>query len=320
MSELRSKLQDKRSGRNVSAPASPPAALPPTPPPTPRAEVKPTWEAHGELPGSEQWIPSSAGEKAPRVTELELRDVSFWYDTTTGVVPAVERFSLQIAKGEFVSMVGPSGCGKSTVLRLMAGFLHPCEGAVYDESVLVSGPDWRRGLVFQRPELYPWLTVEGNVAFGPRIRGLPRAECFSRARHYLELVKLWEFRRKRPYELSGGMQQRVAIARALANEPHVLLMDEPFGALDALTRERMQDELRQIHARTQCTVVLVTHSVEEAVYLSSRCVALSDRPAQIIAEHPIRLGNGDRDGSGREIKASAPFVALRERIMDHIWH
>jgi|GEM_PF-2629650 len=246
MSELRSKLQDKRSGRNVSAPAP---ASPPAPPPTPRAEVKRTREEHGELPGSEQWIPSSAGETAPRVTELELRDVSFWYDTATGVVPAVERFSLQIAKGEFVSMVGPSGCGKSTVLRLMAGFLHPCEGAVYDESVLVSGPDWRRGLVFQRPELYPWLTVEGNVAFGPRIRGLPRAECFSRARHYLELVKLWEFRRKRPYELSGGMQQRVRrLSRKMSRRLQRFLRRFPFW-LNGHRRELLRVEMHRLNRR-----------------------------------------------------------------------
>ncbi len=253
-------------------------------------------------------------------TELELCDVSFWYDTATGVIPAIDSLSLKIAKGEFVSMVGPSGCGKSTLLRLMAGFLQAQEGAVYDESTLVNGPDWRRGLVFQRPELYPWLTVEANVAFGPRMRGLAAAERTKRVRHYLELVKLWEFRRKRPYELSGGMQQRVAIARALANEPHILLMDEPFGALDALTRERMQDELRQIHARTACTVVLVTHSVEEAVYLSSRCIALTDRPAQIAADIPIDFGAASEGVQGREIKASRPFVALREQIMDYIWH
>ena len=253
-------------------------------------------------------------------SELELRDVSFSYRTATGVIPTVERFSLRIKPGEFVSIVGPSGCGKTTVLRLMAGFLHPDEGAVLDEGQEVSGPDWRRGLVFQKPELYPWLTVEGNVAFGPRMRGLQPEERAERVRHHLELVKLWDFRAKRPYELSGGMQQRIALARVLANEPHILLLDEPFGALDALTREHMQDELRRIHDRTQCTAVLVTHSVEEAVYLSSRCVALSNRPARIIADIPVDLDRRGHGGPpGREIKASREFVALRERIMDYIW-
>jgi taurine transport system ATP-binding protein len=250
---------------------------------------------------------------------LELQNVSFAYRTKTGDVGAVESLSLTIRQGEFVSIVGPSGCGKSTVLRLMAGFLQPGEGTVTDQGTPVSGADWRRGLVFQQPELYPWLSVEGNVEFGPRMRGMPLPERQERVRRYLELVKLWDFRHKRPYELSGGMQQRVALARALVNEPHILLMDEPFGALDALTREHMQDELLQIHRRTGCTAVLVTHSVEEAVYLSSRCIALTRRPAKIRADTPIRLTAKTQENVGREIKSCPEFVALREEVMDHIW-
>lgn len=250
---------------------------------------------------------------------LELQGVSYSYHTATGPVAAVENLSLQIERADFVSIVGPSGCGKTTVLRLMAGFLRPHAGLVLDEGQEVAGPDWRRGLVFQKPELYPWLTVEGNVAFGPRMRGMPAGERAGRVEHYLRLVRLWDFRAKRPYELSGGMQQRVALARALANEPHILLLDEPFGALDALTREHMQDELRRIHERTRCTAVLVTHSVEEAVYLSSRCVALSSRPATIAAEVPIDLDEASSSRSGREIKAGRRFIDLRERIMDYIW-
>lgn len=250
---------------------------------------------------------------------IELQDVCFSYAASTGSIAAVDRLSLRIERGEFLSIVGPSGCGKTTVLRLMAGFLHPDRGAVLDEGQPVSGPDWRRGLVFQNPELYPWLTVEDNVAFGPKMRGVSGKERCERVRYYLELVKLWEFRNKRPYELSGGMQQRVALARALANEPHVLLLDEPFGALDALTREHMQDELRRIHERTACTAVLVTHSVEEAVYLSSRCVALSARPARIAADLPVELKATETGAVGRDIKAHPEFIALRERIMDYIW-
>lgn len=257
--------------------------------------------------------------EAPIVPVLELQDVSFSYQTATGAVPAVDTLSLTIRRGEFVSIVGPSGCGKSTVLRLMAGFLRPQTGAVVDQGTPVTAPDWRRGLVFQHPELYPWLTVEGNVAFGPRMRGLGSKEQRERVQHYLELVQLWDFRHKRPYELSGGMQQRVALARALVNEPHILLMDEPFGALDALTREHMQDELRSIHERTGCTAVLVTHSVEEAVYLSSRCVALTHRPARIRADIPINLSSSGSGAGGREIKACPEFVSLRESVMDHIW-
>ena len=260
-----------------------------------------------------------AESEIPNVPVLELQDVSFSYQTATGAVPAVDTLSLKIERGEFVSIVGPSGCGKSTVLRLMAGFLRPQEGSVVDQGTSVTKPDWRRGLVFQHPELYPWLTVEGNVAFGPRMRGLTNAERRERVQHYLELVQLWDFRHKRPYELSGGMQQRVALARALVNEPHILLMDEPFGALDALTREHMQDELRRIHERTGCTAVLVTHSVEEAVYLSSRCIALTHRPARIRADIPISLSSFISETDGRGIKACPEFVSLRETVMDHIW-
>ncbi|HKK48027.1 MAG TPA: ABC transporter ATP-binding protein [Alkalispirochaeta sp.] len=261
--------------------------------------------------------PTSTKDAAP-VPELELRNVSFSYHTATGKISAVESLSLSISRGDFLSIVGPSGCGKSTILRLIAGFLQPTDGVVLDEGTPVRAADWRRGLVFQHPELFPWLTVEGNVEFGVRMRGVPAAERRDRVEAYLKLVRLEDFRHKRPYELSGGMQQRVALARALVNEPHLLLLDEPFGALDALTREHLQDELRRIHQESGSTMVLVTHSVEEAVYLSSRCIAITPRPAQIRAEIPIDL-SGIRSDSGREIKACPEFVALREQIMDHIW-
>jgi len=201
----------------------------------------------------------------------------------------------------------------------MAGFLQPSQGEVLDEGAPVRKPDWRRGLVFQKPELFPWLTVAENVQFGIRMRGIPQAERRERVDHYLNLVRLTDFSGRRPYELSGGMQQRVALARALANEPHVLLLDEPFGALDALTREHMQDELRRIHRQSGSTMVLVTHSVEEAVYLSSRCVALTARPATVKADIEIDLDLQRRSGTGREIKGSPAFIALREAVMDHIW-
>lgn len=255
----------------------------------------------------------------PIDSELELREVSFSYHTATGDIPAVESLSFTVGRGQFLSIVGPSGCGKSTVLRLMAGFLQPTEGIVLDEDTPVRSADWRRGLVFQHPELFPWLTVEGNVDFGLRMRGVSAGERRDRVEEYLTLVKLEEFRHKRPYELSGGMQQRVALARALVNQPHILLLDEPFGALDALTREHMQDELRRIHRESASTMVLVTHSVEEAVYLSSRCIALTPRPARIRADVPIDL-TGIGSESGRDIKACPQFVSLREEIMDHIWH
>ena len=263
-------------------------------------------------------MPTATEVQTAAVPELELREVSFSYYTATGEVPAVKDLSFSVRRGQFLSVVGPSGCGKSTVLRLMAGFLQPTGGVVLDEGTPVRSADWRRGLVFQHPELFPWLTVEGNVEFGIRMRGIPVAERRDRVEAYLKMVKLEEFRHKRPYELSGGMQQRVALARALVNEPHILLLDEPFGALDALTREHMQDELRQIHRESGSTMVLVTHSVEEAVYLSSRCIALTPRPARIRADIPIDL-TGVNSERGREIKACPQFVELREAVMDHIW-
>lgn len=251
--------------------------------------------------------------------ELEFRNVSFAYGDSGAAIPAVRSLDLAIEQGCFLSIVGPSGCGKSTVLRLMAGFLLPTEGEVLDEGSPVRKPDWRRGLVFQKPELFPWLSVAENVGFGIRMRGISRAERRERIAHYLRLVRLTEFGERRPYELSGGMQQRAALARALVNEPHVLLLDEPFGALDALTREHMQDELRRIHRQSGSTMVLVTHSVEEAIYLSSRCIALTDRPATIKAEIEIDPDLQKRSGRGREIKGSSEFIALRERVMDYIW-
>ncbi len=263
-------------------------------------------------------MPNDVGSVSGR-PELEFRNVSFSYQTSAGALPAVGKLSLTIEKGCFLSIVGSSGCGKSTVLRLMAGFLKPTEGEVLDEGLPVSKPDWRRGLVFQKPELFPWLTVAENVEFGIRMRGVPRGERRERVEHYLQLVRLTDSSGRRPYELSGGMQQRVALARALANEPHVLLLDEPFGALDALTREHMQDELRRIHRQSGSTMVLVTHSVEEAIYLSSRCMALTPRPATIKADICVSLDVRNGSGTGREIKGSPEFVALREEVMDHIW-
>lgn len=263
-------------------------------------------------------MPNDASSACGR-PELEFRNVSFSYQTSGGALPTVQNLSLTIEKGCFLSIVGSSGCGKSTVLRLMAGFLEPTKGEVLDEGHRVSKPDWKRGLVFQKPELFPWLTVAQNVEFGIRMRGVPRNERRERVDHYLRLVRLTDFSERRPYELSGGMQQRVALARALANEPHVLLLDEPFGALDALTREHMQDELRRIHRQSGSTMVLVTHSVEEAIYLSSRCIALTPRPATIKADLHVGLDIRNESGTGREIKGSPQFVALREEMMDHIW-
>ena len=166
-----------------------------------------------------------------------------------GTIHAVDRVSLSVPEGDFVCVVGPSGCGKTTLLRVIAGFVAPTAGQAVLDGVPIEGPDHQRGVVFQQPTLYPWLTVRQNVEFGPKMRGVAPARRRELAEHYLRMVRLWDFRDKAPYELSGGMQQRVAIARVLANDPRILLMDEPFGALDALTREHLQEEVLEDLAR-----------------------------------------------------------------------
>ncbi len=290
-----------------------------------------TGEDLSELPvRSDDQADTRTASAPPGRPVLELRDISLSYDVRGGTLEAVAPMSLTVYEGEFVCIVGPSGCGKTTLLRLIAGFLPPTTGEITDSGEPVRGPDARRGLVFQQPHLYPWLSVRSNVEFGPRSREIPRAERRRIADHYLKLVKLAEFAGARTWELSGGMQQRVALARVLANEPHILLMDEPFGALDALTREHMQDELLAIWRDTRPTIVLVTHSVEEAVYLATRILVSSDRPARIIADLdvPFSRRRQNRDVSSREprkprepreVKALPEFVEFRERVLRYIW-
>ena len=202
---------------------------------------------------------------------------------------AVEDFDLRIAPGEFVCLLGPSGCGKSTVLNTVAGFVQPSEGRVVVDGAPVRGPGIDRGMVFQQYSLFPWKTVLDNVAFGPRMQGLPRADAYLKARQYIDLVGLSRFSKHYPAMLSGGMQQRVGIARALVNHPSVLLMDEPFGALDAQTRSSMQENLLRIWAQVRNTVLFVTHDVDEGIYLADRVVVMSAAPGRVLADIAIDL-------------------------------
>lgn len=250
---------------------------------------------------------------------LEACRVSHSYTNGKNRIQAADTLDLRIDRGDFLSIVGPSGCGKTTLLRILAGLEKPESGQVMDQGAVVEGPDWRRSLVFQQPNLFPWLTVEENISFGPKNRGLAPQDYKPRVEELIRLVKLEEFRNAYPRELSGGMEQRVALARGLANEPHILLLDEPLGALDALTREHMQEELRNIWKRTGCTVVLVTHSVEEALYLSTRVIVLSKRPARIIAELPAPFSRENSNGKGRVVKSSPEFLSLREEVLEYIW-
>ena len=214
--------------------------------------------------------------------KLEVDRVSKRYPADHGEgVEALRAISLEVPEGEFVCILGPSGCGKTTLLRIIAGLEAPTAGEIRVDGVPVTGPTPRLGMIFQDYSLYPWRRVIENVAFGLELAGTGKAERLERAREYLDLVGLSAFADAFPYELSGGMRQRVAVARALATDPAVVLMDEPFGALDAQTRNAMQLELLEIWARTRKTVLFVTHSVDEAVFLADRIVVLSARPGTV---------------------------------------
>ncbi len=223
------------------------------------------------------------------------------------ITTALAAFDLPVADGEFVAILGPSGCGKSTLLNIVAGFLRPTEGRVLLDGRDVVGPGADRGVVFQEHALFPWMTAIDNVAFGLRLRGMSRSERLRGARRFVELVGLVGFEHHWPRQLSGGMKQRVAIARSLANDPKVLLMDEPFGALDAQTRRTMQDELVKIWAATGKTCLFVTHSVEEALLLADRVVTMTARPGRIRAIHEVTLPR-PRDESSPE------FLGLRREL------
>ena len=224
------------------------------------------------------------------MAHIEVCNVSLTYDTPAGQVPGVAGVSFDIAASEFLCIVGPSGCGKSTLLNMTAGFLRPSAGEIRIGGKPVTGHGLDRGVVFQDfAQLFPWRTALGNVAFGLEMKGVGKAEREAIALAQLKLVKLDKFERAYPHHLSGGMQQRVAIARALAYNPSVLLMDEPFAALDALTRDAMQRLLADVWRETRKTVVYVTHNVAEAVYLADRVVVMTSHPGTVKTELPIRL-------------------------------
>jgi NitT/TauT family transport system ATP-binding protein len=215
------------------------------------------------------------------VTEIETRGLRKVYSSRRGSTVAIDGLDFSAGTGEFVSIVGPSGCGKSTFLYILGGFIDATEGTATMDGAPITGPDPARGIVFQEFVLFPWKTVMGNVTYGLAERGVPRRERAERARRHIEMVKLTGFESHYPKELSGGMKQRVALARSLIMDPDVLLMDEPFGAVDAQTRVVLQEELLQIWERTRKTVLFVTHSVDEALYLSDRVYVLSHRPARV---------------------------------------
>lgn len=244
---------------------------------------------------------------------LVARNVSKTYFDTVARddVVALSSVSLSVAAHEFVSVIGPSGCGKSTFLRIIAGLDTPTSGEILVSGKRVTGPSADRGMVFQEYALLPWKTTEANVEFGLRLKGMPKGERRAVTRRFIDLVGLGGFEKKYPHQLSGGMRQRAAVARVLANNPIVLLMDEPFAAVDAMTRQHLQEELTAITASERTTVLFVTHAIDEAVFLSNRVVALSGRPGRVIADVRIDL---PRPRRWEELVRDPRFVRYRDEL------
>ena len=218
-----------------------------------------------------------------------------------------------------MSVLGPSGCGKTTLLNIVASFLAPTSGVIRMNNHEVSGPDAERGMVFQKGALFEWMSVRQNVAFGPRMKGVPAKERQESSDHLLEIVGLHDFKEKAVYELSGGMQQRVALARCLANDPDVILMDEPLGALDALTREKMQGLVLKLWKETGKTVILITHSVEEALLLGERLLVMAPRPGRIHREYNLAFAEQGVNMDLRDVKKNPEFGKTRDEILSMIW-
>jgi NitT/TauT family transport system ATP-binding protein len=240
-----------------------------------------------------------------------VRKLDKHYQSRDGEVTALRGVDLDVKEGEFVTIVGPSGCGKSTLLYILGGFIAADGGSAEVEGRAVAGPGVDRGVVFQEYALFPWLTVSQNIRYGLEMTAVPRDKRGPIVQRLIRTIGLEGFEHRFPRELSGGMKQRVAIARTLAYEPKILLLDEPFGALDALTRETMQDELLRIWLATRKTVVMVTHDVNEAVYLSERVLVMSQRPGRIVQEFPITL---DRSGQREQTILTPEYNRLRNEV------
>lgn len=264
-----------------------------------------------------RWKPGAAPTVAPlRVASTDtpkmwLKGISLQYKTGNGSrLLALDDINLKVAPGEFLCIVGPSGCGKSTLLHLVAGLHQPSAGTVLVDDHLVDGPGTDRILIFQELGLFPWLKVGENIEFGMKMKGLSKIERRERVQHYLRLVHLSKFKDSYTHQLSGGMRQRVALARALATEPDLLLMDEPFAALDAQTRDLLHDELERIWAETGCTIIFVTHNVREAIRLGDRVALLTFRPGRVKREYAVNLPRP------RHLEDPSVAIAAREILDD----
>jgi NitT/TauT family transport system ATP-binding protein len=243
---------------------------------------------------------------------LEIKQLSKTFPTKNGPLLVLDAIDMHVNENEFVCIVGSSGCGKSTLLNIVAGLDTASQGEVLLRGRQIQGPGADRGMVFQNYTLYPWLSVAGNVEFGLKVSKVPKAERKVRVQHYLDIVGLTKFADAFPKQLSGGMKQRAAIARAMANEPEILLLDEPFGALDCQTKEVLQEFLLDVAQKTHKTFLMITHDVEEAIFLSERIYVFSARPGRICREVPIPLGE-NRDRTSRR---TSRFLELRQDLTD----
>ncbi len=251
---------------------------------------------------------------------LSIENLSMRFDLPGGAsVQALQNVTLDLKSGELMSVLGPSGCGKTTLLNIVAGFLAPTEGRIVLNGHAVIGPAAERGMVFQQGALFEWMSVRENVSFGPRMKGQRPAQYRDTVDHLLDVVGLRDFKEKAIYELSGGMQQRVALARCLANDPDVILMDEPLGALDALTREKMQGLVLKLWKETGKTIILITHSVEEALLLGERLVVMAPRPGRVHREYRLPFADMGVGQDLREVKKHPDFARTREEILGMIW-
>ena len=244
----------------------------------------------------------------PKISITSLTRV---FDTGGGRLAALGPVDLVVRPGEFVSIVGPSGCGKSTLLYMLGGFLQPSSGSLLADGRPITGPGVDRGIVFQEYALFPWLTVADNIAYGLRMKRMQAGELRDRVAAAIAMIGLGGFEHRFPRELSGGMKQRVALARTFIYDPQILLLDEPFGALDSQTRELMQDELLALWRSTGKTVLMVTHDVAEAVYLSNRVCVMSQRPGRVVAQFPISL---DHDKGREAVMLSDQYRALHDQV------
>lgn len=250
---------------------------------------------------------------------ITVRDLNLYYGDGKNGVFALKDINLDINEGDFVCVLGPSGCGKSTFLKILAGFLAPSTGKVCLDGKEIHKPDYSRGVVFQTPNLYPWMNIEKNVGYGPMVRHIPKEERRILTDKYLRQVGLSEFKKQRTYELSGGMKQRAALAKVLVNDPRIILMDEPFGALDALTRVNMQGLIRKIWKETGKTILLITHDVDEALQLGNRVVVFSKRPGTILEDCSIDFASHIKErGDENEVIFEKEYMDMKQRLLSII--